>query len=141
MVAGTPLPLVVCGEEEEEVAYENALAGVVRAGKDEAHVKEEKEEAAYQKQLAEAIALSDVSDAVVPPLAPPPSGQVCTPGTGMVREWVSAPPVSLDAMLEQEAAYLEHWRQRRVREEGEEARRIELLECEAEAEEEERRAA
>ncbi|KAE8815577.1 hypothetical protein D1007_07048 [Hordeum vulgare] len=32
---------------------------------------------------------------------------------GMVHEWVSVPPVWLDAMPEQEAAYLEHSRQQR----------------------------
>lgn len=31
--------------------------------------------------------------------------------TGILREWLIAPPIMLGAMPEQEEAYLEHWRQ------------------------------
>ena len=34
---------------------------------------------------------------------------------GVVREWVSAPPVWMGATSEQEAVYLEMWRRRRGR--------------------------
>ncbi|KAE8803812.1 Pre-mRNA-processing factor 39 [Hordeum vulgare] len=92
------------------------------------------------------MSLSVVGDTVVSPLAPPSPAE---PGRlflrpemyawdGVVHEWVSAPPVWLGATSEQEAAYLEHYRQRRVLEDGAEARRMELMEREAEAEKEER---
>ncbi|KAE8821569.1 Nuclear pore complex protein [Hordeum vulgare] len=54
----------------------------------------------------------------------------------VVHEWVSAPPAWLGATPKQEAAYLEHWRQRRLAEEHAEARQLDELEHEAEAEDE-----
>ncbi|KAE8768932.1 Pre-mRNA-processing factor 39 [Hordeum vulgare] len=94
------------------------------------------------------MALYIVSDCVVPPLAPlsyaEPGSLVLSPELyawdGVVREGFSVPPVWLGAMLEQEAAYLEHRWQLRVSEEGAQGRWIKLMERGAEAQEEERRA-
>ena len=48
--------------------------------------------------------------------------------TGVVREWVSTPPVWMGATPAQEAAYLEHWRQIRVAEERRDGEYLEMLE-------------
>ncbi|KAE8797362.1 Pre-mRNA-processing factor 39 [Hordeum vulgare] len=85
--------------------------------------------AAYQARMAEAIALSVVGDCIVPPLAPPsparlePARNVLKPHEyiweGVVREWVSAPPVWMRATLEQEQIYLKQWQQQHLRAEHE----------------------
>nr|XP_020173335.1 translation initiation factor IF-2-like [Aegilops tauschii subsp. strangulata] len=77
--------------------------------------------------MAQALALSATGDSVVPPVAPPspikpepewePSPIERYSWTGVVREWVRAPPVWMGATPAQEAAYLEHWRTIRVAEE------------------------
>ncbi|KAE8789449.1 Pre-mRNA-processing factor 39 [Hordeum vulgare] len=98
----------------------------------------------YQTQMAEDLALSAASDCIISPSSPAKA----EPGTlalqpeqyiedGVMHEWVSAPPVWLGAMPEQEAAYLEHWCQWCLEEEGLEAHRLMQLERDAEAEEEE----
>ena len=66
--------------------------------------------------------------------------------TGVVREWVSAPPVWMGATPAQEQAYLEMWRQRRLVEERRRGEYEEMLERDLEeeareAEEEARQAA
>ena len=75
--------------------------------------------------MAEAMALSVAGDCVVPPVAPSslPKAEPEEPAyleryfwTGVVREWVSAPPIWLEATEKQEAAYLDHWRRVRLAE-------------------------
>ena len=83
----------------------------------------EEEEAAYEA----AMALSMAGDCVLPPvtpsslmkakLEPEPSPIERYSWTGVVREWVSTPPVWMGVTPAQEAAYLEQWRQRRLTEE------------------------
>ncbi|KAE8782388.1 Pre-mRNA-processing factor 39 [Hordeum vulgare] len=77
------------------------------------------------------MTLCAINDCVVPPLAPPspanakPGSLVLMPELyawdGVVCEWVSSPPVWLGATPKHVAAYLEHWRQRQVSEDGAEA--------------------
>ena len=57
--------------------------------------------------------------------------------TGVVREWVSAPPVWLGATPAQEQAYLEMWRQRRLAEERRRGEYEEMLERDLEEEQRE----
>ncbi|KAE8782512.1 putative serine/threonine-protein kinase [Hordeum vulgare] len=56
--------------------------------------------------------------------------------TGCIHEWVSAPLIWLGATLEQEQAYLLHWKTEHLRAERTEGHR--LMELEKEAEEERR---
>ena len=105
--------------------------------------------------MAQALALSAAGDSVVPPVAPPslikpepewePSPIERYSWTGVVREWVCAPPVLMRATPAQEQAYLEMWRQRRLAEERrcgeyEEMLERDLEEEQREAEEEARQA-
>ncbi|KAE8767930.1 Pre-mRNA-processing factor 39 [Hordeum vulgare] len=69
------------------------------------------EEATYHQQLAKAITLSPAGDCVVPPpskLEPTEPREVYQ-WTGVVQEFVTAPPIWLGATPQQEQAYLEHW--------------------------------
>nr|CDM80645.1 unnamed protein product [Triticum aestivum] len=114
--------------------------------------------------MGQAMALFAAGDYVVPPVAssspprrlvkadlepqpePQPGSIASFSWTGVVREWVSAPPVWMEATLAQEAAYLEHWRQRRLAEERRQGEYEEMLERDLEeeareAEEEARQAA
>ena len=106
--------------------------------------------------MAQALALSAAGDSVVPPVAPPspikpeterePSLIERYSWTGVVREWVRAPPVWMGATPAQEQAYLEHWRKIRVAEERRDGEYLEMLERDLEeeqreAEEEARQAA
>ena len=108
--------------------------------------------------MMRALALSTAGDIVVPPVAPPspikpepqpepePEPIARFSWNGVVREWVSAPPVWLGATLAQEQAYLDMWRQRRLaeerrRDEYEEMLERDLKEEQREAEEEARQAA
>ena len=92
--------------------------------------------------MAEAMALSATGDCVVPPVAmpspvkaePEPAPVERYSWTGVVREWVSAPPVWMEAMPTQEAAYLEMWRQRRLAEERHRGEYEEMLERDLEEE-------
>ncbi|KAE8779067.1 putative serine/threonine-protein kinase [Hordeum vulgare] len=54
--------------------------------------------------------------------------------TGVVHEWVSAPPVRVGATPAQEAAYLEHRRKRRLVEECRHGEYLEMLEHDTEEE-------
>ena len=117
----------------------------------------EDEEARYEAAMAQALALSATGDCIVPPVAPssPPRRLVNADPepqpepiprfswTGVVRKWVSAPPVWMGATPEQEAAYLEMWCQRwlvkeRHRGEDEEMLERDLKEEAREAKEEAR---
>ena len=77
----------------------------------------QREEDARWVSMEEAHALSTAGECVVPP-PPPPSAFLpeskpiehlpkVYQWTGVLREWVSAPPIWLDAAPEQEAAYLQ----------------------------------
>ncbi|KAE8789026.1 Pre-mRNA-processing factor 39 [Hordeum vulgare] len=117
----TALPLVMREEDEEaEAVYQNGMTTVLHAREEEACLKEEEEATAYQSRIVEAMALSAAGDYVVPSLALPSLAKVehgplvLKPEQHVwdrvVREWVNVPPVWLDATLEQEVAYLEHYR-------------------------------
>ncbi|KAE8809099.1 Pre-mRNA-processing factor 39 [Hordeum vulgare] len=90
------------------------------------------------------MALSAAGDCVLPPVTlpspvkaepePESSPIECYSWTGVLREWVSAPPVWVGAAPAQEAAYLEHWRQQRLAEERYHGEYLEMLEREAEEE-------
>ena len=116
-----PPPLVVREEDQAaEDAYQATLAAVYRESEEDERRRAEEEEARYEAAMAQAIALSAVRDCVLPPVAPPSPPRRCVKPepepspieryswTGVVREWVRAPPVWLGAMPVQEAAYLEH---------------------------------
>ncbi|KAE8819557.1 Pre-mRNA-processing factor 39 [Hordeum vulgare] len=88
--------------------------------------------------------LSVVSDCVLP-LLTPSSPTKAHPGPtilktksyawdGVVREWVSMPPIWLAMMPAQEQIYLKNSRQRRLTEEHLEGERLEQLEHDTEAE-------
>ena len=112
----------------------------------------EEEEARYEAAMVQAIALSAAGDCVVPPVAPPspprrrvkadpepqpepePEPIARFSWNGVVREWVSAPPVWLGATPAQEQAYLEMWRQRRLAEERRQGEYEEMLERDLEEE-------
>ena len=87
------------------------MAAVPReSGEDErrrAAYEEEDEEAAYQARMADAMSLSAAGDCVVPPLRPVPNRIERYSWNGEVREWVSAPPVWLEATPAQEQLYLQ----------------------------------
>ena len=70
----------------------------------------------------------------VPPPAVEPAPRERYSWTGVVREWVSAPPIWLGATEKQEAAYLDHWRRVRLAEERWEGERLQMLEREAKEE-------
>nr|CDM80777.1 unnamed protein product [Triticum aestivum] len=145
-----------------------ALAAVYRESEEDERRRAEasEEEARYEAAMAHAMALFAAGDCVVPPVAQPspprrlvnadsepqpqpepePGSIASFSWTGVVREWVSAPPVWMEAIPAQEATYLEHWRQRRLAEERRQAEYEEMLECDLEeeareAEEEARQAA
>ena len=132
------------GTQEEEAAFQVALAAVLCESKDEERRKVEEEEVAYQARLSEAITLSTSGDCFVPPLAlsspvkPEPAPQQWT-WQGEVREWVSAPSIWFGATSAQEQIYLEQWRKHRLTEERREGERLEQWERDA-GKEEERRA-
>ena len=148
-----PTPLVV--REEDQAA----LAAVYRESEEDerrrAEAAEVEEEARYEAAMAQALALSGAGDSVVPPVAPPspikpepqpepePEPIARFSWNGVVREWVSAPPVWLGATPTQEQAYLEMWCQRwlvkeRHRGEDEEMLERDLEEEQRQAEKEER---
>ena len=147
-----PPPSLVVREEDQaaEAAYQATLGAVYRESEEDERRRAaavEEEEAAYEA----AMALSAASDCVLPPVTPP-SPVKAEPElesspieryswTGVVREWVRAPPVLVGATPKQEAAYLEHWRHIRLAEERRDGEYLEMLERDAEAEEEARQAA
>ncbi|KAE8787547.1 Pre-mRNA-processing factor 39 [Hordeum vulgare] len=99
-------------DQETDVAYEEALAAVLRESRDEERHKEEEEEEAYQSRMTEAIALSTVGDYIEPPLAPSSPAEA-EPGPialkterytwdGAVHEWVNTSPAWLWATPTQE---------------------------------------
>ncbi|KAE8793978.1 Pre-mRNA-processing factor 39 [Hordeum vulgare] len=91
-------------DQEAEAAY-HTLAAVLRASEEETHLKKDEEEEAYHKKLVEAIALYVFDDCGVPPLTPPPPAEPRSLALkpklyardGVVREWISKPPVWLGA--------------------------------------------
>ncbi|KAE8792171.1 Pre-mRNA-processing factor 39 [Hordeum vulgare] len=101
----------------------------------------EQEEAAYEA----AMALSVAGDCFLPPVTPPSPVNVEPETepieryswTGVVQEWVSAPPVCVGATPGQEATYLEHWRQRRLAEERRHGEYLEMLKSDDEEEQRE----
>ncbi|KAE8770757.1 hypothetical protein D1007_57449 [Hordeum vulgare] len=113
-----PPPIVSDEDQEAEAAYQVALAGVLHDSEEEARRKAEEEEA-YQQQLTEAMALSAAGDCV---------------WTGVVQEFVSVPTIWLGVTLQQEQAYLEHWRSVHLRAECAEGLRLTELEKEEEEE-------
>ena len=112
------------GRTATEDAYQAALAAVYRESEEDerrrAEAAEAEEEARYEAAMAQALALSAAGNSVVPPVAPPspikpepqpePEPIARFSWNGVVREWVSAPPVWLRATPAQEQAYLEMWR-------------------------------
>ncbi|KAE8767832.1 Pre-mRNA-processing factor 39 [Hordeum vulgare] len=139
-------PLVRDEDKEAEAAYQEALTAALRES--------EEEKAAQGGGVGllgtpggghDALRCRQLHRASVDPpsRAKPESGlpiRETYVWDGVVREWVSAPPIWLGAMPTQDQLYLKHSRQRRLVEEGLEGRRLKELEREAEAEEEERRA-
>ncbi|KAE8797159.1 putative serine/threonine-protein kinase [Hordeum vulgare] len=95
--------------------------------------------------MAQDMALSVAGDCVLPPVTPSsPANAEPEPKpieryswTGVVHEWVSAPAVWVGTTLAQEAAYLEHWPQRRLAEERRHGEYLEMLERGAEEEQRE----
>ncbi|KAE8805304.1 putative serine/threonine-protein kinase [Hordeum vulgare] len=142
-----PPPQLAVREEDQamEAAYQAALVAVYQESEEyDRHrvAAAEQEEAAYEA----AMALSAVGDCVLP-LVTPSSPVKAEPDpepepspieryswTGVVREWVSTPPVWVAATSAQEAAYLEHWRRRRLAEERRHGEYLEMLERDAEDE-------
>ncbi|KAE8820782.1 hypothetical protein D1007_01091 [Hordeum vulgare] len=127
-----PLPEVLSEEEDEKVAYRAALELAIQHMLEASRIKED----AKWVSLDRALALSDAGNSVhaplfipEPPSPPPPiiepkeepttSHKRSSPPpswpeekyewVGVVREWVSAPPVHFDAKPEEEAAHLEQW--------------------------------
>ena len=99
-----PPPLVV--REEDQAA----LAAVYRESEEDERRRAEaaeEEEAWYEAAMAHALVFSAAGDCVVPPVAPPspikvepkpePSPIERYSCTGVVREWVRAPPVWMGA--------------------------------------------
>ena len=135
-----PPPTLVVRDEDQEA--EAAYQAAIKESEEEERWREA-DEAAFEAAMAEAMALSAAGDCVVPPVAPPspPKAEPEEPAyleryswTGVVREWVSAPPIWLGATEKQEAAYLDHWRRVRLAEERREGERLQMLEREAEEE-------
>ncbi|KAE8774836.1 Pre-mRNA-processing factor 39 [Hordeum vulgare] len=102
--ASTSPPLIVRDEDEEvQDAYQEAPTAALRESKEEEHRKEEDEEVTYQAQMAESFALCTIGDSTMSPLAPSSPTKIEPAPTalkpqeyvwdGVVREWVSAPPV------------------------------------------------
>ncbi|KAE8766628.1 Pre-mRNA-processing factor 39 [Hordeum vulgare] len=99
--------------------------------------------------MAKASALSACGGRIVPPLAPmSPAWLEPVPTTlkpheyiweGLVREWVSAPPIWMGATPKQEKIYPEFWRQQHLQTKREEGKKLEEWEKDANAEEEVRR--
>ncbi|KAE8805819.1 hypothetical protein D1007_18168 [Hordeum vulgare] len=113
-----PPPLVIREEDQAaEDVYQAALAAVYRECEEDERrraVTVEQEEAAHEGAMAEAMALSTAGDCDMPSMTPlsrvkvepEPSPIERYSWTGVVREWVSAPPVWVGATSTQEA-YLE----------------------------------
>ena len=97
--------------------------------------------------MAQAMAPSVAGDCVVPPVAPPSPPRRLAKAEpqpeaepepieryswmGVVREWVRASPIWMQATPEQESAYLEHRRQTRLAEERRKGEYLEQLERDA----------
>ena len=135
-----PSPALVVHDEDREA--EAAYQAAIKESEEEARWREA-DEAAFQAAMAEAMALFAACDCVVPPVTPPspPKAETEEPApleryswTGVMREWVSAPPIWLGATEKQEAAYLDHWRRVRLAEERREGERLQMLERKAEEE-------
>ncbi|KAE8810999.1 hypothetical protein D1007_12147 [Hordeum vulgare] len=112
-----PPPVVRDEDQEAEAAYQATLAAALRESEEEEWRKAEEDDAAYEVQLVEAIALPAPSDCAVPPSPKTESHPEVYQWTCCFYEWVSALPIWLGTTLQQEAAYLQHWKERSLVEE------------------------